>query len=246
MTLVADPRADRALLAEFYSDIMVPAFRPDELGEQPYWQDESGTAQTLLALDEDRRVLGGVVGELFTRSGVLLISWVAVRRGLRGQGTGTRLMEAAAREWYGDPRYRLVLGELDDPRYWPSEEQDPVARLRFYDRLGVRALTTPYFQPALGPSLAPVHHMFLAEFHPGAPGVRPASDAAPHGAVDGAAVRVFLEEYLEGSAEWCGHPGVLGEDAEWLLSYYDGSDIPLIPLLDYPRIKDPAPPGARV
>lgn len=227
-----------ALLQAFYEEIMVEAFRPDELGG-PYWDPgkDDPTVRTILALGPDETVLGGVVGEWFPRSEVLLIAWVAVRAGLRGQGIGSMLMQRAAEEWYGLPGTSLVVGELDDPRHWPSEDQDPVARLRFYDRFGVKAMPTPYFQPAIGSEYNPVYRMFLASFDPRA------SAIAPDGSVDGAVVREFIHEYLVGTSHLCGRGGDLDEDGEWLLSFYDGRPIPLLPLLEYERIETPEPPG---
>jgi GNAT superfamily N-acetyltransferase len=242
VTRTVDVTTGTPLLREFYDEVLCEAFRPDELAG-PYWETDEEPPRTVLALSPGGQVLGGVVGEDFPASGVLLISWVAVRRGLRGRGVGQRLMSHVASEWYGEPGQRLVLGELEDPRHWPSEDQPPVARLRFYDRFGVRALTTPYFQPALGPGKSAVYHMFLAVFDPHSAAVR--RDAHGPAAVDGGVVRAFLAEYLAGSAEWCGRPdGSLDADGQWLLSCYDGTDIPLVPLLDYERIADPAPPGS--
>ena len=230
---------DEPLVREFYDGVLVPSFPPDELGE-PWWIDCRGDAEkgsrTILAIGKHRSVLGGIVGELFSGSGVLLISWLAVRPDTRGQQIGTRLMERAAAEWYGQPSCQLVVGEIDDPRYWPSTRQDPVDRLRFYDRFGVRALCRPYFQPSVGPGFAPVPHMLLACFDPAAPAVR-----SPD-VVDGQVVRSFIEEYLRSSAVLCGRVGPNVED-RWLLGFYDGSDIPLVPLLEYERIPDPDPPG---
>jgi hypothetical protein len=42
--------------------------------------------------------------------------------------------------------------EVEDPRYAQSNPAlgDPQARVRFYERLGARALPVPYFQPAFG------------------------------------------------------------------------------------------------
>ncbi len=217
---------------------MVPSFRPEELGE-PWWiggaDDGDASARTLLAFDEDGTVVGGIVSEMFPESGVLLLSWLAVRKEARGQRVGTCLMERAAQEWYGASGCQLVLGEIDDPRHWPAGEQDPVQRLRFYDRFGVRALAKPYFQPSVGPQFRSVHHMFLASFDPDAQAI-----LSP-GLVDGAVVRKFLEEYLLASAVLCGRDG-LDEEDQWLLGFYDGTDIPLVPLLEYQRLPDPHPP----
>jgi GNAT superfamily N-acetyltransferase len=230
---VVVPSRDKDLLRVFYEEVMIPAFRPEELGG-PFWDEADDTpSRTILALDEFGSPLGGIVGELFPSSGVLLIAWLAVRKDARGHGVGTRLMEAASHEWWGKPEHRLVLGELDDPRYWPSDNQDPVDRLRFYDRFGIMALDRPYFQPSVGAGFGIVPHMFLATFNPTAPAIRDGDR------VDGQVVRRFLQEYLEGSSVLSGGDGTIDEAGEWLLSFYDGSDIPLVPLLEYERIADP-------
>jgi GNAT superfamily N-acetyltransferase len=235
--LEADPLGHADLLRSFYDEILVEAFSPDELGE-PWWELGSGTsARTLLAMGPSDDVLGGVVSELFPESRVLLISWLAVRSGLRGKGIGSLLMRSAADRWYGHPGQQLVVGEIDDPRHWPSEAQDPVLRLRFYDRVGALALARPYFQPAVGPGHAPVYHMFLASFDSTAPGV------LPGGLTDGVVVRRFITEYLKVSSEAGGISAPVDDDYKWLLSFYDGADIPLVPLLEYETFADPDPPS---
>jgi GNAT superfamily N-acetyltransferase len=233
------PVSDGALMQAFYDEIMVEAFTPDELGK-PYWDPEKDdpSIRTILALGPSEEILGGIVGEWFTKSEVLLIAWVAVRRDCRGQAIGTRLMGRAAADWYRLPGTRLVVGELDDPRHWPSKDQDPVARLRFYERFGVQALDVPYFQPSIGIGHKHVYHMLLASFDPQATAIDEG------GVVGGALLRQFIEEYLVGSSHLSGREGVLDSDSEWLLSCYDRTVIPLVPLLDYERIESPHPPGS--
>jgi hypothetical protein len=211
------PVSDGALMQAFYDEIMVEAFTPDELGK-PYWDPEKDdpSIRTILALGPSEEILGGIVGEWFTKSEVLLIAAV----------------------WYRLPGTRLVVGELDDPRHWPSEDQDPVARLRFYERFGVQALDVPYFQPSIGIGHKHVYHMLLASFDPQATAIDEG------GVVGGALLRQFIEEYLVGSSHLSGREGVLDSDSEWLLSCYDRTVIPLVPLLDYERIESPHPPGS--
>jgi hypothetical protein len=64
-----------------------------------------------------------------------------------------------------------------------------VARVRFYERHGGRALPLPYLQPALGPGSARVPGLMLMAFGNEVPGMAPT--------VDGQHVASFLMEYFE-------------------------------------------------
>jgi GNAT superfamily N-acetyltransferase len=233
------PRENSEVLQHFYDEILRPSFTPEELVD-PWWGPEVGpeeeTSWTVVATGNDGTIYGGIVGDFFNGSKVLLISYVAVRKSARGMDVGTRLLRWTSENWYHRHGCRLVVGELDDPRHWPSEQQDPVARLRFYDRFRIKALSTPYYQPSVGANRPPVFNMLLASFDPGA-------DAVISGnAVEGPIVKQFLEEYLAGSSIANGGDGSIDGNGAWLLSHYDGGDIPLVPLLEYETIPDLRPP----
>jgi GNAT superfamily N-acetyltransferase len=224
------------LLQSLYDEVLVKSFSRNDLGA-PWWKVDTDTlTQSLLALDSSGDVIGGAVSELFPHSRVRLLYWLAIRPELRGQGIGTLLMNHVAQSWYGQPGQKMVVGEIDDPRYWSGDSQDPLLRLKFYHRLGVRALDRPYFVPAVGPGYVSAYHVFLVSFDATAPAI------LPNGRVDGIVVRTFINEYLKFAAKFS-TGNQFDQESEWLLSFYDGSAIPLVPLLEYESLPDLAPPG---
>jgi GNAT superfamily N-acetyltransferase len=188
-----DPQDLREVLS-FYQHVLLPNFRAAEL-EAP---DEfaaglkSGRGRALVARTAQGTIAGGAVGDFFPRSRVLLLSYLAVAAEGRGAGTGGLLFQAVTDLWTADLDPALCLIEVEDPRHARSDPAlgDPQARVRFYERLGARALPIPYFQPALGPGGQRVPHMMLMVF---------GGTGAPAGAerVDGGIVADFLADYLE-------------------------------------------------
>jgi predicted N-acetyltransferase YhbS len=198
-----DQRSPRAaeLLRELHDAVFRPSFRPEEYVSPAVIK--PGTRDALIACADDGLVVGGALGHRYPASGVLLLTYLAVRPAFRGRGVGGALMTALRDTWLeaGTP---LALLEIDDPRYHPPHPGygDPVARLRFYGAHGVRLLALPYFQPRLSPDLPRGYQMFLGVIPPA--GV-PLPDTVPS-----APVRAFLREYFadcEGS--------VTGQDAEF-------------------------------
>ncbi len=234
--MVLEPGIDTELLARLYDEVLVGSLASDELGD-PWWTDEvderATRTRTLIAMDTDGAVVGSLVGEWWHRSRVLLIAYLAVRQDCRGKGIGSALMRVADSELYHWREPLLVLGEVDDARHAPLGVQDPGARVRFYDRFGVCALTLPYFQPPVRQGAPPAYYMLLSSFCGNAPGVR-------DGVVDGAIVRSFIDEYV-GDAK--NESEAYAADARWLMSFYNAEQIPLVPLKDYERVPDPVPPS---
>lgn len=167
--LDVDP--DDELIDRFYRDVLAVSFSPDELDDHDGFAQSfrsGGSAQVLasVAVGPDDEVLGGVVGEVYAAERVLLLAYLAVRPDLRGRGLGTRLMEHVAPRWYAHPDVELALAEVHDPRPWANVAgEDPVARLRLYERMGARVLAVPFVQPALGPGSARVSGFLLLVFH---------------------------------------------------------------------------------
>jgi GNAT superfamily N-acetyltransferase len=197
---------DAREVAEFYCCVLAPHFPADELesSENIAAGLKSGGTKALVARTAEGVIVGGAVGDLFPRSGVLLLSYLAVAAESRGTGTGGLLMKTLTDLWGRQLSPPLLIMEVEDPRYHHSDPAfgDPEARVRFYDRLGARALPVPYFQPALGPAGHRVPHLMLMVF---------GGIDAPPGTqqVDGGIVELFLTEYLEG----CEGP-VRPDDAE--------------------------------
>lgn len=185
---------DAAGVSDFYQRILLPHFRADELVRCESFAAglKSGDSNALVARTAAGVVTGGAVGDHFPRSGVVLLAYIAVPSEGRGLGTGSALMKAATTVWGAMWRPPLMVMEVEDPRYFGSDETfgDPFARVRFYERLGHRVLPVPYFQPALGGSRGRVRHLMLMVF--GGTAVPPGTSQ-----VDGQLVESFLTEYLE-------------------------------------------------
>jgi predicted N-acetyltransferase YhbS len=220
-------------VAEFYRRVLAPHFRADELetSENIAAGLKSGGTVALAARTAEGTIVGGAVGDLFTRSGVLLLSYLAVAAEERGSGTGGLLMRTLTDVWSSKLSPRLLIMEVEDPRYYHSDAVlgDPVARVRFYERLGARALPVPYFQPALGPAGQRVPHLMLMVF-----GGTEAPPGAQH--VDGQLVELFLTEYIEG----CEGP-VRADDAaaqRMLAACRRPGGLPLLLVSELPSVDD--------
>jgi GNAT superfamily N-acetyltransferase len=181
-------------VADFYRLVLAPHFRADELetSESIASGLKSGGTTALVARTAQGAIVGGAVGDMFPRSRVLLLSYIAVLAEARGTGTGGLLMNAVTGVWGRRLSPVLLVMEVEDPRYYQKDAAlgDPEARVRFYERQGARALPVPYFQPALGPAGHRVPHLMLMVFG--------GTDAPPGmQRVDGRVVEAFLTEYLE-------------------------------------------------
>lgn len=159
--LVTNAAADA--LASAHRTLLVPSFRPAELlSEHDFLAQFGTTAESVLALDEDGRMLGIAVVERF-RDAVLL-QYLATAPEARGRGVGSELIKVVLRDWA--PQGCVLLVELDRPDAQPAHplQGDPTARLRFYARFGALALDLPYFQPAVSAKTGREHGMLLAVF----------------------------------------------------------------------------------
>ena len=192
---IVDARdSDFQLVPEFYRTVIVPNFAPDELESETELMAglRSGRSRVLIATDPDGTMLGGAVGDYFPRSNVMLLAYLAVLAVGRSRGVGAAVLEAARRAWTTELNPKLIVLEVEDPREFTGSAAtgDPVARVRFYERHGVRTLPLPYLQPSLGPGTARVPGLMLM--------VMGGTDA-PVGAtsVDGQHVAEFLTEYFE-------------------------------------------------
>jgi GNAT superfamily N-acetyltransferase len=182
-------------VADFYRLVLAPHFRTDELetSENIASSLKSGGAKAIVVRTAKGAILGGAVGDVFSKSGVLLLCYMAVVAEARGVGNGGLLMKAVTEQWVRQFSAPLLVAEVEDPRHFHKDAMlgDPEARVRFYERLGARTLPIAYFQPALGPAGHRVPHLMLM--------VLGGTDAPPGtGRVDGRVVEGFLTEYLEG------------------------------------------------
>ena len=194
LTVVDARDSDLRLFPEFYRTVIVPSFPPDELESETEIMDglRSGRSRVLIAVAADGAMLGGAIGDYFPGSNVMLLSYLAVLAAGRGQGVGAAVLEAARHAWTQELSPRLIAAEVEDPREFTGSAAygDPVARVRFYERHGVRALPLPYLQPALGPGTARVPGLMLMVL--GGTDVPPGATT-----VDGQHVADFLTEYFE-------------------------------------------------
>lgn len=229
---IVDARdGDFRLVPEFYRTVIVPSFPPDELQTERELMDglRSGRSRVLIAVAADGAMLGGAVGDYFPLSNVMLLSYLAVLADGRGQGVGAAVLRAAKEAWTEELSPRLIVLEVEDPRQFTGSAAfgDPAARVRFYERHGVRALPLPYMQPALGPDTGRVPGLMLM--------VLGGTDAPPGaGSVDGQHVASFLEEYFE-EFEGPARPG----DAELGLLLAACARPGGLPLMTVPELPSP-------
>jgi GNAT superfamily N-acetyltransferase len=182
-------------VADFYRRVLASNFPTDELETSENFAAglKSGGTRAIAARTAEGTIAGGAVGDLFLQGRVLLLSYLAVAAEGRGGGTGGLLMKAVTDVWGSQFGPSLFVMEVEDPRHHHSDAAfgDPEARVRFYERLGARALPVPYFQPALGPAGHRVPHLMLMVFG--------GTDAPPGTQqIDGKIIELFLTEYLEG------------------------------------------------
>ena len=181
----------------------------------------------LVAMDPTGLIVGTIIGDWFGNCRVMLISYLAVRPEFRGCGVGKLLLAHAFALWRERFAPALILGEVEDPRYYREHDAlgfgDADARLRLYGGLGARILPIPYFQPALSRQQPRVRNLLLMVFE--------ADPSAMKGdnAVDGEIVGGFIDENIarsEGRAD--------DHEAESLReALRDNSGIPLVSPADY-------------
>ncbi|MGH3852179.1 MAG: GNAT family N-acetyltransferase [Pseudonocardiaceae bacterium] len=182
--LVATPlgAVDDGTLRRFHSALLEPAFPPAELVTYEALRDarlQATTRGTILFDGADP--VAGIVTEDYLGGRVLLVAYLVVAATARGGGIGARLLSEVTQRRATTP---LVLAEIEDPRcFAASDAGDPVARVRFYDRVGSRLLPLPYVQPSLRPGSPRVDGLLLITIGASGPDV------------DGALVAAFLDEY---------------------------------------------------
>ena len=214
------------LLDRLYREVLEPSFAPAELEELDDMREAlAEPARSVVVALAGGEVVGGAVGDWDPESRVALLSYLAVKPGLRGRGIGGRLMRHVA-AWWERPDALAGLAEVDDPRHHsPGEYGDPVARLRFYERVGAEVLDLPYTQPEVRAGEGRVAGMLLLAFTVAPDALAP----GPARALRPDVLATFLRGYYE-DAEGA---GVLVSDEEVVrlfghLAAVDG--IALLPL----------------
>ncbi|WP_328719124.1 GNAT family N-acetyltransferase [Streptomyces sp. NBC_00247] len=226
-TRVVDVGDSSPLVGVIYDEILHGAFIPDELISCDRLRAilRDGLGVLTAVVDGEGRPLAAAVGEWDPGSRVLLLSYVAVRRESRSGGLGRLLMDEVRGAWQQRFRPEMTLAEIEHPAAHSGDEErgDAAARVRFYERLGARALDLPYFQPALRPGAERVYGMLLIALPP-LPG-----GGGPDGPVDSAPVRAFLTAYFVESE------GAVGTDpasARLWRAVDQAGGIALLPLSD--------------
>jgi GNAT superfamily N-acetyltransferase len=229
---------DRDLLEEFHRTVLTPSFSEDELETSEellcgLLRERPGDTLVSVVVDDDGSSVGGIVGERFPGSEVLLVAYIAVHPAHRGGGVGSQIAREVLPTWTAALAAPLVVGEVHDPRVWPTAgDEDPVARMRFYGRLGARLLDLAFVQPALEPGGARVRGFLLIAFHAD-PSIRTRRAGREH--VSAALVTDFVAAYYA-VAEGLGSPdaelrGMLdslrGRSGVALLGLDEYVDIPL-------------------
>lgn len=164
------PLTDPDGLRAFYADVLAPSFPQAELVDLDELLEDvaAGRLEVLAATQgDDPAVVAGAVGRPPSRPhGPLLLTYLASAPGHRGGGIGHRLAAAAVVAWTERHHPSMFLGEIEHPGYHRGSEAtgDPLARVRFYARLGTQAVDVPYFQPGLGPGAERVPAMVLVAF----------------------------------------------------------------------------------
>jgi GNAT superfamily N-acetyltransferase len=206
-------------LDRFHRDLMEQAFSPEELmtvAELDEARAAPGTEGIVLLRGE--RPVAGMITEDYLGGSVRLLAYLVVDVAERNRGIGAELIDRLIPARPGG----LIVAEIDDPRFHPANDRaDPIARVRFYDRLGSRLLPLPYVQPSLRPGSTRVDGMLLITV--GAVGAD----------VDSALIADFLEEYFFA----CEDPAALAADPAYqalraaAMATPDGR-LPLFPLTE--------------
>ncbi len=109
--------SDGPAVADFYQTVLRPNFIADELVDKDDLVAgmRADRAYVLVARAADGAIVGGVVGDWFAGSRVMLFSYLAVADEFRGSGIGGHLLAAAQRIWAEELAPLLMVGEVEDP-----------------------------------------------------------------------------------------------------------------------------------
>lgn len=162
---------DSALLREFATEIYEKAFHDKHREPTEAWmgrltcQEEEPEQHATLLLGEGRtggEVLGGALSETY-RSGIVLLTYVAVRESERGRGHGSTLMKEVRRRHRG----ATLMAEMVDPDRAAEEDREEARRrAAVFARWGWRAVGCAYHQPQLSPADAWASDLLLLHHGP--------------------------------------------------------------------------------
>ncbi|HOC13835.1 MAG TPA: GNAT family N-acetyltransferase [Propionicimonas sp.] len=149
-------------LGAVYEQLLKRSFPPQELADRDSFLNFVTWGEVLVERDGEL-ITAAAVGDYSPNTDLLLLEYLAVLPEYRGKGSGSKLLEAAFAQWCELMHPGAFLAEIERPdgHQGTPEYGDPVRRLKFYHKLGLKALALPYYQPALSPELAPVPDLLL-------------------------------------------------------------------------------------
>ena len=158
-------QASAEQVQEIHRAVLQPAFPATELESADALTSRvrAGTAQLWQVADQEGVPVGAAVTERLSPSEAVLLTYFAVRADRRGGGIGGRMLESVVSAAVQLHRPTMILAEVEHPDLHDNHPSygDPGARLRFYGQHGAKVLDAAYFQPSIGPGLAPVYGMLL-------------------------------------------------------------------------------------
>jgi len=163
---IRDPDRHPDLLREAFDVVLRPSFDAAELPSYEAVTEGFGDGyeQVVLVARNDEGVVAAAVSGREADAPLGTLSYLAARPGRRGGGVGAAMMARLGQVWAAST-VQAMLGEVHDPRaYAESADEQPSARLRFYERAGARLLMVPWMQPGLGGGER-VHDMLLLEMY---------------------------------------------------------------------------------
>ena len=145
-------------LAEVYQTVLKEAFPPAELKPLEIMEQmrQRGVYDPLGYFEEDGSLAGCMILWRHTGGQYILIDYLCVPAGRRGQGAGGKIL-AAVRSYY--PPDTVFIGESEAPTGDPKADEQILRRLDFYRRSG--AVTLGYDCAMFG-----VHYKTIAWANP--------------------------------------------------------------------------------
>ena len=211
---------DDALCQEAYDRVFRPAFDTTELPDISGVRPAEG--RVVIAARDESGVVAAGVSDTVSGSDIGLLSYLAARPDGRSRGWGAMVLDALRDRWT-QQGVELVLGEVRDPRFWPTTDTERAEdRLRFYARNGCHLLLVPWVQPAI-------------ESGPREPGLLL---LAVHGSHLG--VRIEAERLVVWATGYYGDAeGEQPSDPQFdaLVARLAASDVELIPIEQYERVQ---------
>lgn len=223
--VIEEVEDDLSLVRRAFDEVLRPSFESDELPGLETVLDGLEAADQIFCIAKDGPALvGAAVADRAGPGEVALLSYLAVRPGHRGQGTGSALLRHVLDVWTAAD-IALGLGEIHDPRcHQETESERPIDRLRFYQRHGA-GLLIPWTQPALSSSTARVPGMLLIAF--------PVLDLRVGSACSAGLLRSWTNDYfLE-----CEGKSPISADHPLGPVTNDSDEIPVLPLGDYTSVE---------